>query len=130
VFRKFDAPRAPKQFGKKPSFGPKKFEGADRVERPKRTFDGPRPERSERSERPSRSERPERPRTEGKPGFAAKASGPGGKKPFSKAGGFAAKGGPFAKFADGKKPFRKPGAPKKAAGGFKPTSRRRDGEGQ
>jgi hypothetical protein len=121
VFRKFDAPRTPKPFGTKPSFGAKKFEGAERgerPERPKRTFDGPRPERSER------------PRAEGRPSFGSKPAGPGGKKPFTKASGFAAKGGPFAKFADGKKPFRKPGAPKKAAGGFKPTSRKRDEGGR
>jgi hypothetical protein len=119
VFRKFDAPRTPKPFGGKPSFGPKKFEGAgERPERPKRTFDGPRPERSER------------PRAEGRPSFGSKPAGAGGKKPFTKSSGFAAKGGPFAKFADGKKPFRKPGAPKKAAGGFKPTSRKRDEGGR
>jgi hypothetical protein len=124
VFRKFDAPRSPKpfggkpSFGAKPSFGPKKFEGGERSERPRRSFDGPRPERSDR------------PRTEGRPSFGAKAGGFGAKKPFSKDGGFASKGGPFAKFADGKKPFRKPGAPKKPGGGFKPTSRKRDGDGQ
>lgn len=135
VFRKFDAPRSPKPFGSKPSFGAKRFEGAggpagsERAgsDRPRRTFDGPRPERSER---PGGAARPDRPRSEGRPSFGAKPAGPGGKKPFSKAGSFAAKGGPFAKFADGKKPFRKPGAPRKAAGGFKPTGRRRDGDGQ
>jgi hypothetical protein len=121
VYRKFDAPRTPKPFGGKPSFGAKKFEGAERGEKPeraKRTFDGPRPERSER------------PRAEGRPSFGSKPAGAGGKKPFTKSSGFAAKGGPFAKFADGKKPFRKPGAPKKAAGGFKPTSRKRDEGGR
>ncbi len=127
VFRKFDAPRSPKPFGSKPSFGAKpslgakKFESSDRgerPERPKRTFDGPGAERSER------------PRSEGRSTFGSKPGGPGAKKPFSKAGGFAAKGGPFAKFADGKKPFRKPGAPKKAAGGFKPTSRNRNEGGR
>jgi hypothetical protein len=115
VFRKFDAPRAPRPFGSKPSFGPKPSFGARKAEG------------SDRAERPERSERP---RSEARPGFGAKPAGPGGKKPFSKSSGFAAKGGPFAKFADGKKPFRKPGAPKKAAGGFKPTSRKRDEGGR
>ena len=146
VFRKFDAPRSPKPFGSKPSFGAKRFEGAGGpagpnragseragTERPRRTFDGPRSERSERPGGGARSGSPagsDRPRSEGRPSFGSKPAGPGAKKPFSKAAGFAAKGGPFAKFADGKKPFRKPGAPKKAAGGFKPTGRRRDGDGQ
>ncbi len=132
VFRKFDAPRGPKPFGSKPSFGAKPF-----GDRPPRTFDGPRPERSGGSDRP---------RGEGRPSFGAKPGGFGPKKPYSnsgprsgpgaaarsgprsgsKPGGFAGKGGPFAKFADGAKPFRKPGAPKKPAGGFTPTRRKRD----
>jgi hypothetical protein len=125
VYRKFDAPRAPrpsegKAFGSKPTFGPKSAEGT----RPPRKFDGPRPERSER---PSRAAGP---RAEGRPSFERKPGGFGAKKPFSTASGFAAKGGPFAKFADGKKPFRKPGAPKKSAGGTAPTRRKRDEDGR
>jgi len=109
VFRKFDAPRTPKPFGSKPSFGAKPSFGT----RPPAA----RPEGA----------RTERPRGEGRPPF-------GPKKPFtrsggagpSRSGGFAAKGGPFAKFADGKKPFRKPGAPKKPGGGFAPSKRKRE----
>jgi hypothetical protein len=112
VFRKFDAPRGPKPFEAKPSFGSKP------------SF-GPRAGGSERADRPERSERP---RSEARPSFGAKPGGFGAKKPFGKpaGGGFAAKGGPFAKFADGKKPFRKPGPPKKAGGGFAPSKRKRE----
>jgi 23S rRNA pseudouridine2605 synthase len=131
VYRKFDAPREPKTFGSKP-FGAKPF-GAkpfDR-ERAPRKFDGPRSERAERGERPARAAGP---RAEGRasfePGRERKPGGFGAKKPFSKSSGFAAKGGPFAKFADGKKPFRKPGAPKKSAGGTAPTRRKRDEDGR
>jgi len=76
-----------------------------------------------------------------KPGsFSARPAGAGSRPPREGAGGdgassrrpsgsgFAAKGGPFAKFADGKKPFRKPGKPagsKPAGGGFKPVRRKR-----
>ncbi len=141
VFRKFDAPRSPKPFGSKPSFGsksagkpsfgskpafgdraPRPAYNPDRPARPAHDFDSPRPERSVGSDRP---------RSEGRSGFGAKSSlgakpgGFAGKKPFSRPGSqsgpkpggkptssFAAGGGPFAKFADGKKPFRKPGAPR------------------
>jgi hypothetical protein len=125
VYRKFDAPRAPrpsegKTFGSKPSFGAKPFDGT----RSPRKFDGPRPERSERPARPAG------PRSEVRPSFDRKPGGFGAKKPFAKASGFAAKGGPFAKFSDGKKPFRKPGAPKKPAGGAAPTRRKRDEDAQ
>jgi hypothetical protein len=120
VFRKFDAPRSPKPFGSKPAFGAKPSFGS------KPSF-GPRAGGSDRADRSS-----ERPRSEGRPPFGSKPGGFGAKKPFGKpaGGGFAGKGGPFAKFADGAKPFRKPGAPKKSAGGYGTTKRKRDGDGK
>jgi 23S rRNA pseudouridine2605 synthase len=142
VYRKFDAPRSPKPFGSKPAFGSKpsfgakpSFGGRPSSSAPPRPFDGERPVRKFDGPRPERSERPSRPRTdrpggEGRPSFDRKPGGSGGKKPFSKSAGFASKGGPFAKFADGKKPFRKPGVPKKTGSGFGPTKRKRDEGGE
>jgi 23S rRNA pseudouridine2605 synthase len=133
TFRKFDAPRGPKPFGKATG-GPRSF-GAqgDRPERPKRSFDGDRPRRPFDANKPA-----------GRPGgFAGRGDGP--KKPFGpksgfgakpgRPGGFAKSGGPFAKFDNGKKPFRKPGAGKKTDrpsrdGGFTPTRRKRPEEGE
>jgi len=114
TFRKFDAPREKKPFGAKP-FGAKPF-----GDRPARSFDGPRPAF----------------RGKGSDTFGVKnresGGGSEGKRPYSKPGGFAKAGGPFAKFADGKKPFRKPGPgaggakkrDKPADGGYRPTKRR------
>ena len=161
VFRKFDAPRDKKPFGAKP-FGdrkpftpggsarpPRSFDGPGTFDKPRSpgTFDRPRPDRS-RPDRPSfggsdrpRGDRPgfggsDRPRGD-RPAFGAKPGDFAGKKPFSKPSTFAAKGGPFAKFADGAKPFRKPGqkrppfAPRPFAarpGGFAPSKRKSEDE--
>ena len=154
TFRKFDAPRSPKPFGK--PAGGKFFGGksADRPERPSRSFEAgaERPRRSFDSPHPSSSDRPrasfDRPRSGDSPrpgfgrkpgGYAGKSEGKsfGAKKPFGgKPGGFSKPSGPFAKFADGRKPFRKPGPGKKperpaaSDGGYRPTKRRRPEEGE
>lgn len=121
VFRKFDAPRDKKPFGAKSS-GTKSFGAKPTFDRSARTGDAP------RTFDRSRASGEERPRTEGRPKFGSKAGASGAKKPFTKAVGFAASGGPFAKFAGGKKPFRKPGPGKKptgGGGGLTPTKRKR-----
>ena len=114
--------RPAKPFGDRAKpFGARPYsDRGDRPERPARSFD--RPAGGDRGEG-------ERPSFGGKPSFGAKPSF--GKKPFSKPGGFAGAGGPFAKFADGKKPFRKPGpgkpaGPKRDGGGYGPVKRKRE----
>ena len=150
VFRKFDAPRDKKPFGARPSGDRKPFTPGASA-RPPRSFDGPRTFDKPRAggfdkprgDRPSfggndrpRGDRPsfggsDKPRGD-RPSFGAKPGGSGGKKPFSKPSSFAAKGGPFAKFADGAKPFRKPGQKRPPfagkPGGFAPSKRKREDE--
>jgi 23S rRNA pseudouridine2605 synthase len=114
-FRKFDAPRAPREGGDRPArpYSPRKSFGEGAV------GSGRSDRGQDRDERPARpyGDRPARPYGKSAEG------GFGAKKPFSKAGkpsGFAGKAAnTFTKFADGKNPFRKPGKPGGKAGSFK-----------